>query len=119
MSSTTKKSWFRRNWKIVFGLFFIAGGIGNFGSDWEAALFGIVTGSVLLFWHFSPQLLELFKANQKRKAELRTKAEEEVRIQEQIRKAQLAREAQVSRCRYCGANTRGSVCEYCGSRTER
>ena len=38
--------------KIVFGVIFVVGGIGNFRESIEAALFGIVAGCLLVAWAF-------------------------------------------------------------------
>ena len=38
--------------KIVFGVIFVVGGIGNFRESIEAALFGIVVGCLLVAWAF-------------------------------------------------------------------
>lgn len=88
--------WFKRNWKILFGVIFLIGGFGNIGENWEAALFGIIVGAGLTFWHIFP------KAKAKKEA---------IEEREAIQKAQ---DEKITICPYCGGMTTGSKCEFCG-----
>lgn len=92
-----QKSWFSRNWKIVIGIFFLIGGFGNIGTEGQAAIFGIVVGIGLLFWHYFPGI--------------RAKKQ----LKDQVEAEQRAIAEQVKHCSTCGARTKGSECEYCGS----
>ena len=93
-------TWFKRNWKILFGIIFLIGGLGNIGQDWRAALFGTIIGAGLTYLHFYPQ----FKA---KKQEKEQKEAELIAIAEQIKF-----------CKACGAKTKGSYCEFCGSKLD-
>lgn len=106
-----EQSWFKTNWKIFFGIFFLIGGFGNIGQNGQSALFGIIVGAVLTYAHFYPQIKvrRLEKAEKaaelnKKKAELEAKRAEVQAIAEEPK-----------RCKACGATTRGKICEYCGS----
>lgn len=105
------QSWFKRNWKILFGVFFLIGGFGNIGENVQSALFGIIVGAVLTYAHFHPQIkaIRLEKAEkaaelEAREAELKAKRAEVQAVAEEPK-----------RCKACGATTKGKICEYCGS----
>ena len=40
----------KKNWKLLIGILFLAGGFGNVTSDIGAAAFGIIVGATLIFW---------------------------------------------------------------------
>ena len=105
------QSWFKKNWKILIGIFFLIGGFGSIGEDSQVAAFGIVVGTVLTFAHFLPWL----KALRLKKAE--KAAEQSARWAElDAKKAELQAVAEEpKRCKACGATTKGKICEYCGS----
>ena len=99
-SGAVNGSWFARNWKILFGIMFLIGGLGNIGEDWEAALFGILIGAALLFFQYYPQVKAKKQQKEKMESENRAIAE------------------QVKFCKTCGARTKGLFCEYCGTKLD-
>ena len=40
----------KKNWKLIIGLLFLAGGFGNITSDIGAATFGLIVATILIFW---------------------------------------------------------------------
>jgi len=105
------QSWFKINWKILVGVFFLIGGFGNIGENVEAAIFGIIVGVALTLAHFYPWI----KALRLKKAE--KAAEQSARWAElDAKRAELQAVAEEpKRCKACGATTKGKICEYCGS----
>lgn len=93
-------AWFKKHWKILvtaLGAIMLIGGIGNFGVDNGAAIFGVVVGVGLIGWIVADYFLRRSKAQ---------------KLQQAVQQA--AAEA-VHRCPNCGAVTKGTVCEYCGA----
>ena len=93
-------TWFKRNWKILFGIIFLIGGLGNIGQDWRAAIFGTIIGAGLTYFHFYPQIKARNQEKEQIETELRVRAEE------------------IKKCKTCGARTKGTYCEFCGTKLE-
>ncbi len=99
--------WFKDNWKIVFGVVFLIGGIGNIGKDNGTAVIAIIVGIGLVFAHFYPMVKAKKLEKAEKEAEQKAKEEELKAIADEIKF-----------CKTCGAKTKGSFCEYCGSKLE-
>jgi len=93
-------SWFSKNWKILFGVIFLIGGLGNIGKNSDAAIFGTLIGIGLTIMHF-------YSENKAKKQEKTQKEAELKAIDEEIKF-----------CKICGAKTKGMYCEYCGSKLD-
>jgi len=100
LNTNSNDTWFKKYWKILFGVFFLIGGFGNIGQDWEAAIFGVLTGAGLLFYNFYPQIKAKNQEKEQKEAEQKARAEER------------------KNCKACGAQTKGDYCEFCGSRLD-
>lgn len=110
---TQNKSWFKTNWKIIFGIFFLIGGFGNIGQDGQAAISGIIIGAVLVVAHFYPAIKTARLKKAETKADLEAK-QREADLRTRVMELQ-AKAEEPKRCKTCGATTKGKICEYCGS----
>lgn len=91
-----KDSWFKKNWKLIFGPLFIISGFSSIGQyNWDTVLITFGIGFALLIWHFNPRF---------RKA-----SETKIKIESELSKLK----NQISTCPNCGAKVTGAKCQYC------
>ncbi len=91
-----KSSWFKKNWKFIFGPFFIYSGLTSIGEyEWSTVFITFGIGILLLFFHFYPKVKKLSEIKAEKKIELKEK------------------QGEISVCPDCGAKYNGAVCKYC------
>ena len=78
----------KKNWKLIIGLLFLAGGFGNITSDIGAATFGLIVATILIFWWVDGR-----KKQQGYKETLAQRQQEEQEYQEALDKRQQEEQA--------------------------
>lgn len=85
---TERWAFVKKNWKLIIGLLFLAGGFGSITSDIGATTFGLIVGATLIFWWVDGR-----KKQQRHQETLAQRQQEEQAYQEALAKRQREEQA--------------------------